>query len=116
MHKLCWQAISSEMGQESQKQSLGARVLLASDLIGAGPRSRSRVSLRAFCWQVISSTELGRSRSRVSVRALCWQEISSELGREKQKQSLGAHVLLASDLVNGAGKEAESQSACSVGK
>ena len=88
MRKLCWQAISSELGQEKQKQSLGARVLLASDLIRAGPRSRSRVSLRAFCWQVISSTELGK----------------------KQKQSLSPRVVLARDLIRAGPREAAAES------
>ena len=80
----------------------------------------------AWCDFVIRNKELSkqshrsweRNRSRVSVRVFCWQAISStELGK-KQKQSLGACILLASDLVNGAGREAGAKSRCArcVGK
>ena len=87
--------ISSELG-EKQEQSLSAQVVLASDLIGDGPREAEAES-RCTC-------SVGKRPHR------SWAK--------KQKQSLVARVLLASDFVDGAGKEAEaeSQSVRCVGK
>ena len=75
-------------------------------------RNRSRVSVVCSVGKQSHRRSWERSRSRVSVRAFCWQAISStELG-EKQEQSLGAHVVLASDLIGAGPREAEAVLVC----
>lgn len=86
-------AISSKLG-EKQKQSLGPRVLLASDLInGAGKEAEAESRCVHSVGKRSRQRSWERSRSKVSVCASCWQAISSELAREKQKQSLSVRVL-----------------------
>ena len=103
-------AISSKLG-EKQKQSLGQRVLLASDLInGAGKEAEAESRCVHSVGKRSHQSWAERNRSRVSVHAFCWQAISSmELG-EKQEQSLSVRVVLASNLIGARPREAEAES------